>query len=676
MSVRGSAGAGVLALGIAAAVVSAQNPGRPSGPARPIGEGPLGNDVFLPTSDAAAKALSAGDEALLGTEGDAAKRRDDALEAWWRALSESEAFDCVPFIASGVSGASTQRGTEPVEVAVVRRLASAGPEIARAWRSRFEEGATSALAAAGDDPATLARVERAFPATRGGARAALALADRAYESGARLSAATWIERARGHADPTDRPLADAIARRAEALHPAGAKAGETDPERGWRKASSLALASAVALPPEPGVRAEEKPREGIEPGLSLLDDGRVCVQGAASLHVVDPAGGSESVELLSLVHGRGWVWPAPFAEEGERWPLLPAASGSHVFVVAGRAASTQGNALLALETRGTGARPELAWGYSDAGFLAPDGSSYPMDEALGPGLWEFEPGPVVVEGSLIVQARQWLADKGEHPAVDERSVRAWCLAFDTATGSPRWKRLVAAGASGKPRLQGARGFAHPAQPLAVLGGKVLAGTGVGAAAWIDAADGRITACFRYRRAPEGTRRWRLSAPLPLDAENSSDAAIAGPILWAPPDSDRGYLLFPERGGLFGGAFGLESREIGRDAAPFAASGSRAILLAAGDRASFGCLSLSTGARFDSLALERSDHVPSRGIASRHRLLAADDRAVSLFDVDAELRLIAAVDLPGRADDPLGEIEAREDRVYVAGERNLWILNAR
>src|SRR6187397_2294457 len=123
MSARGSAGAGVLALGIAAALVSAQNP------PRPIGEGPLANDVYLPTSDAAAKALAAGDEVLAGTEGDAAKRRDDALEAWWRALFESEAFDGVPIL----TGSSTQRGTEPVEVAVARRLAAAGPEIDRAW---------------------------------------------------------------------------------------------------------------------------------------------------------------------------------------------------------------------------------------------------------------------------------------------------------------------------------------------------------------------------------------------------------------------------------------------------------------------------------------------------------------------------------------------------------------
>jgi hypothetical protein len=670
MAARGGAGARFLALGIAALLSSAQ------GPLRPIGEGPLGNDVFLPTSDAAAKALAAGDEALLRTEGDAAKRRDDALEAWWRALSESEAFDGVPVVGGGGSGTSTSRGTEPVEVAVARRLASAGPEFAGAWRGRFEEGAGSALAAAGDDPVTLARVERSFPATRSGARAALALADRAIESGARVSAETWLERAQAHADPADRPLADAIGRRADALRRFGTKAIASDPDRGWAKASSLSLASTVALPPEPGARADEKPREGIEPGIALLEDGRVCVQGGTSVHVVDPARGTESVELLSLVHGHGWVWPAPFAEEGERWPLLPATSGSRVFVVAGRAANAQGNALLALETRGAGARPELAWGYSDAGFLAPDGASSPMDEALGPGLWEFEPGPVVVEGSVVVQARQWLADKGEHPVVDERSVRSWCVAFDAANGATLWKRLVAVGASGKARLQGARGFAHPAQPLAVQGGRLLAGTGVGAAAWIDAADGRVTACLRYRRAPEGSRRWRLSAPLALDPESASGDGSPGPILWTPPDSDKGYVLYPERGGSFGGTFRVETREIGRDALPFAASGSRSILIAAGERASFGCLSLSTGARFDSLALERSDRPPSRGVASRHRLLAADDRALFLFDVDQELRLIAAVDLPGRADDPLGALAAREDRLYVAGERTLWILNAR
>ena len=39
-------------------------------------------------------------------------------------------------------------------------------------------------------------------------------------------------------------------------------------------------------------------------------------------------------------------------------------------------------------------------------------------------------------------------------------------------------------------------------------------------------------------------------------------------------------------------------------------------------------------------------------------------------------MIAAVRLPGRADDPLGSIAARGEKVYVAGDRTLWILNAR
>lgn len=110
---------------------------------RPIGEGPLGNDVFLPTSDAAARALSAGDEALAKKDDPAS--RDAALDSWWKALVESEAFDCVP--SSSSSGAP--RGVEAVEVSVARRLRAAGAEVARAWRERFESGAGSALAEIG-----------------------------------------------------------------------------------------------------------------------------------------------------------------------------------------------------------------------------------------------------------------------------------------------------------------------------------------------------------------------------------------------------------------------------------------------------------------------------------------------------------------------------------------------
>jgi hypothetical protein len=666
---RALAIAGILTAGIligATAVSPAQDAGRP------IGEGPLGNDVFLPTSEGAARALATGDEALAKKDDPAS--RDAALDSWWKALAESEAFECVPSFSS--SGAP--RGVEAVEISVARRLRAAGADVARAWRERFESGASAALVAAGDDPASLARVERIYPATRGGARAALALSDREYESGDLPGAATWLDRARAHADARDAPLAAAIARRSDALRAGTSRTRATGDRAigdadGWRRAGTLVLSSTVVLPPDPGSTAQEAPRPGVEPGVALLEDGRVCVQGATSVHVVDDAGRTESLDLLSAVHGHSWVWPAPFAEEGERWPLLPATSGARIFAVAGRAARAQGNALIALEMRPGSARPELLWAYSDAGFLGPDGATIAMPEALGTGLWEFEPGPVVLEGALVLQARQWTGESEDHPSVDERSVRAWCLALDLATGTPRWKRLLASGASGKARLQGARGFAHPAQPLAAQDGRVLAGTAIGAAAWIDAVDGRITATFRYRRAPDGSRTWKLSAPIPLGRTAGEGL---GPILWGPPDSDRRYLLAPEDGGEIGGAFRLESREIGRDAAPFAASGPRGILLAAGDRASFGSVLPATEERADSVQLPRSDREPARGLASEARVLAADDRAAYLLDVQADLRILASPKLPGRADDPLGSIAARGEHVYVAGERTLWVLNAR
>src|SRR5262249_25751618 len=127
----------------------------------PAGEGPLGNDVLLPVSEEASKALLAGDELVAKKDGDRAANLAAALEAWGRALPAAEDGDCVP-----VAGEpAARRGVESVEGAVLRRLAEAGSELSLAWSARFAAIAESARVAAHEDPVALARVERGYPRT-------------------------------------------------------------------------------------------------------------------------------------------------------------------------------------------------------------------------------------------------------------------------------------------------------------------------------------------------------------------------------------------------------------------------------------------------------------------------------------------------------------------------------
>jgi hypothetical protein len=613
----------------------------------PQGEGPIGNDVFLPVSDAAAKELAAGDTRLAAPGDDAAAQRTAAFDAWYRALEASDEGDSAPM--PEIQGLA--RGSESVDRGVVRRLRAAGAPAIAAWRARFDSIAAAALAAAGVDAEALARIDRGFPLTRAAARAALALADLGLEAGDPVRAGTWLARARAHADPADAPLAAAIARRG-----AAAKNRLDAPAAAWRTAEHLVLEGQVAL------EGFESGRRGVEPGTALLLDGSVCVQCSGDVHVVGTDRRVRSAALADIGRARGWSWVPPFADQGERWLLRPASDGTRIALVVGRASQARGNALLFLD-----ASLALSWGYSDAGFVGPDGSQATIDELLGPGLWEFEPGPAIVGGSIVVQAHQWLAETGEPPSVDERAVRAWCLALDLESGRPRWKRLLAIGASGKGRLRGPRGFARAAQPVAVQDGRVLAGTGIGAGAILDVGDGRVVATWKFRRAPEGAAAWSPCAPL----------AAGALVAWAPPESDRMYFLDASDPLPSDAPFTLPPREIGDDVLPLAADRARAVFLArSGGRTVLARVVPATNARAESPALPLAERFPPCGAVSGARAILASDRAAYLFDVGEDVRLLDAVTLPGRDGSVEAGVSVSQDRILVAGERTLWILRLR
>ncbi|MFN0007097.1 MAG: hypothetical protein ACKVXR_04245 [Planctomycetota bacterium] len=618
-------------LALAAVASGQEDPARRSSPQ---GEGALGNDVFLPTSDRAAQAL---------------EQAGADFEAWRNALAESGATDCVP----------APRGTESVDRAVFRRVRSGGAELIAAWRERFEAPAERARRETRGDPRLLARVARDWPLTRAAARAALGLADRALEEGNARSAASWLERAAAHADRGDRDLLAAIERRASAT--GGGPSGQPS---AW---TQLALESSVALAP-PG-----EPREGIRPGLVLLEDGRACVQGSDALHLVGEDGQARSFPLRSFVREFGWSWIEPFVEERGTWILQPASDGRRVAVVAGRAARTRGNALLLLDVSAGKREPKLAWGYSDGGFLGEISGSRTLAETLGPGLWEFEPGPLFAGDTVVAQLRQWTSENDEAASVDESSVKAWCFAFEADTGLPKWKTLLAIGPSAKVELWGARGFARPADPLAELPGRLFASTGIGAGVFLDPLLGSPIRSLRNRRAPDGATRGSGAAfPVALDSRGSTSAMI-----WAPSDSDRIYTLQanPVEGlesDLLRAPEGIDGRfeAIG-------AHGARVLLLSeAGDRGVLSSLDLDSGVRVSAAELPRGERLCGGLLVPGSRAIVASDRAVRMFDLSRDLYLLDAVSLEGAGAGLAVGIAAVSDRVLVASERQLWILRAR
>lgn len=625
----------------------------------PQGEGALGNDVFLPVSGRAEAALTQGDRTLASPTPD----RSAALDAWRRALAQSEPADCVP----------APRGTESVERAVLRRLHAGGPELAAAWRERFEPSAEIALEAARWSPDALARTARVWPMTRAAARAALALADRAHEAGDEGSAAIWLERAGAHADPRDPDISAAIARRTSALGLGGWKEPRSQPEP-WGSATRLEVEAQVAL------ASPVEPRQGIRPGLAFLRDGRACVQGTDTLHLVGPVGPvgtnarARSFPLRTLVRELGWSWIEPFVEESGTWILRPATDGERVVLVAGRAARTRGNALLLLDlTRGSG-EPILAWGYFDGGFRGEIAGARTLAETLGPGIWEFEPGPVFVGNAVVAQLRQWTGEGDEPASIDESAVKAWCFAFDAETGLPQWKTLLAVGPSAKVEPWGARGIARPADPLTELPGRLFASTAIGAGVLLDRDDGRPIWSVRNRRAPDGAARWRSGTSFPTaGAPPGADPAL----LWTPSDSDRLYALRADPIESLGELTFRAPAEIDGHLEAIGVNGDRVLLLSrVGDRGALTSLDLASGARSSSVEFSRGERLVGGGLVGASRAIVASDRTVRLFDLARDLYLLDAVPLEGADADPAAGIAARADRVYVAGERVLWILRAR
>lgn len=659
------------------------------------GLGPRGlarasNDTYLPRSQAAEAALARGDQAWLRrTEDEGALRA--AFEAWYAALVETDSGAAVRLDLTQLADEPTPhpwldpafeaaRRSESVELAVIRRLTQAGPAAREEWRARFGELADRA--AASDRPADWVRAEREHPATRGAFRAGLRLAERSLEEGRRLGAQRWFARAERHLElgAGSQVERDALARRRarldDALGPLAVRTAQSDALRGAR---GLELRHYLQL----------RFVEGGRPGIARLSHGQLLIQGRGfdrGLDIVWEVGDSgigRPFEPWKLLDEQALKYGEDRRRPGDDWNFQPIADGASVVMVLGRAEDLRGfeerSNTVARMLPPSGPKPGvLEWALGPSGLWnADEGLVESLEALIGPGLWEFQPEPLLVEDRLILQARQWkqeVDEAGRLRISAEGESRAWALALDRRTGHVIWKRELGRGSEPRPDvgipMTATRRVRTPASPpIAVAGGRVFCGTQLGVGALLDIEDGRLVWSYlNPRRAADESGWSALPAPRAIDARAGEPPSI----VWAPADSDRLLWL---RGEADPAGEGLQlhpplSRE---DAEALLGADAREALILTryGPHFTLAAYRPETGERLDAIDLGRDEDPMTDLLWSEDRALFASDRALYLFDRTRELYLLEALPLPLTALPNTGRLLTRGGNVQLLTPDGLW-----
>lgn len=648
-------------------------------------EGPLRNDAYVAIDERAAAELARGD-ALLAALPDPAGRPDPArvaavLESWRAACElagpgaavplDLARFQDTPRVERREPGGEAGRRTEAVPYGVLRRLQGGGAGVRAAWAERMGPLSWERLAAAGRDPERLADLERGLPGTSGAARAALVRADQALEVGHGPEASNWLGRAAVHAAVAgDGEVLGALERR-RALTTSLLGPGLPLPAPALEGAVRLRSEGSQRLP-QPRARGE---REGVvagELGIALLPGGGVAVAGPDMVWLRGGDRPSRSFEPTGLLRSQGLEPPPAGPRLGPRWPNLPRTSGPNLVLVVGRAdpRTGRGNALLAVRPPEGVGLPALSWALGSFGHLDPQSARRPLGELLGEGLWEFQPGPLHLGDALYVQARRFALSAQAPESAEAHQAEAWLLALEAATGAPRWARFLGHGVEVRPEAADRHGtnppLRSPAEPVARAGERVFAGTGLGLAALVEPADGRIAWTFLNRRRRAGEPGWRVGTPAPYDPE-------ARELYWAPGDGDHLYVLRAvpdlDRGALLA----AHPEPIGQAEELVAGRARRALLLSAlGPRRTLEERDLETGERVRSVLLRPDERFLGGALAGDARVLVASDRGVYLLDRRAELRLVDLLPLELAATGGAGLV-VEDARVHLLGGGELFAL---
>lgn len=699
----------VLACAWSADAASGQLPARP---------GPLSNDSFVPTSAAATEQLRLGDaEWLRALEGGAAADLawTRTFEAWHGALELSATGDNVPVglllseqdatVESYVAAKearfpdrdhSFERRTEAVEYAVLRRLCGLEPGEIASWTTRFEPLAQAWLRQASAEvfttsrhTATLRELERRFPATRAAASAALQLLELELEAGRLRLANTWLERARLHADlvggDARRGLDEALSSR-EAFLNSLAPRQKRAPEP-WNRAREFTPGDGHSLDKAGHYKPRSMARILGQPGLAFLNEGRVAVQTTGITWVLAPLDPGRDEDRGFEPHLLAEELRQPISAMAERtgkdWPMFPVAEGENVYLVCGRADGMNSNFVIKVRTPRDLELPLTVWCLGGNGLDGPEGGHEPLGDVLEEGMWEFQPGPLLVDDLLLLQARQWtrIERDGEQVLATPGEARSWLLALDANTGKPRWKFFLGRGTDlvhdfgnrfGRQSL-----IRTPASALEVTERCVFVGTNLGAGFLIDLADGRLRWSFRNRRRANDDRGWKTGAR-PKEHKDSS----AGPpvLLWAPADGDELYPL----------ASALDFAPPNRgEAAPFVpypplpigeceellGGSPRSVLTfgRAGPRRTLSVHDLTTGSRFDSIYLGREENFLTGALLSDDHVLFVADGGLYLLDRGRELYLESFHPLAIESDFAAGGLWARGDELYLLAQGALYFF---
>jgi hypothetical protein len=663
-----------------------------------LGEGPLQNDVFLPSSREAEQELARGDEVyagLLKAERLQGAQRGrpwlTALEPWHSALALSRPGDAVvvrpwkgtqpdldtPWpdpdgTAGGGLGNRPMRRTESVEDAVLRRLLALPADGQQAWLTRFSGLANDELAAAHSAPALLASVERLHPGTPGAGRAALMLAERELELGTWELARSWLERAERHAAyASDAGLQAAVSTRSE-LARTLARSRTVEPRPMPASARDLEFLAEIPLEDLGDLRRFYLPRPGIrvQPDAAWAESGLAVIQTEERALVLDLADGRrvadfEPIELAArsgiglnlrepprLAPG----WNARAAIGNGRLVLALCTSPPALLCVS----RAPGELFTGLET------PRLEWAIAGGERVVPARSE--RAPLAGWPAGRVQPGPLVLGGCAYVQVHE---PDGEGPDAEAGGrAKAHLVCLDLADGSVRWSRLLARGApiaERTLRLRGDSGEETAALPLERAGERILAVTHLGAAALVDACDGRLVWSFAYRRRPGHGERWSASMP----------AILPEGVLIAPADSDRAYWLR--------GAPDLEGRGVllqpplwrGEAEALLGGDARRAVVLArSGRERALAEWDGADGSQRMAPWLAPGETFTGLGALSSERALFATDRALYLHDRGRELYLLDAAKYPRPFPAAGGRVVARGERALVIGPHMAWLFSLR
>lgn len=682
-------------------------------------EGPLDNDTRLPRSSAAEAELARGDELAralpVGAPEDAFVA---CFEAWRRALLASAPEDLVPTIPDP-RGAEFADAPDPVyfesvESAVRRRLSTCRvPAVAqlaghRAFAARFESLAGRALVEAGSDETALRRVARDNPGTSAASRARLVLCDAALERGDVAGAAAQASAERratlgGRLDP-GAPLRAAWDRRSATLAALASRTGPVDPSPPAMEASALRVVATI--PWETEERESAGSWRRLAPAAAFEPDGDAWIQAGDALIRVDvEARRATPHDVESLSSTLRGAWYPAFGDATRAWSQRPAlsADGTRVALVAGRAREERGNALIVFDldpvasaATGEPPPPRARWCRSDAGFAHADGRAEDASDlhlrAPIPGLLEFQPGPLVRDGLVVVGVLSFAAEAPANARrVDESNGTAWLAAFDLASGALAWKRELGQGPDGAARdlqrLETTRGVSTAWAPLASDGEDVLVVTELGTAALVGADDGAWRWLRRLRRARPPTAASDVLFP-PVEVVARENALGPEPFAWEARHGERaagGAFAFGH-GATFGATDAgacryVVSAEEGLTESVERVAGLRALLASDGtalverggrwrlERADPG-----TGTRLASLPFPALRRVRGAVALATGEVVVAVGSDLVLFDRRRDLLAVARAPLQGLDQEPAVGLQARGRRVYGLGRDRLWVVD--